>query len=109
MQADKERDVTQQVQELLGLTIEDFTRAVVLPQGKFAEFLSLKGAERRQMLQRLFQLEKYGDQLNQKLKKRVEKSRTEMEHLAAEQAGLGDASRKRRKKLRSSGKRQRKK
>ncbi|RXY99557.1 AAA family ATPase [Fictibacillus sp. S7] len=92
VQADKERDVTQQVQELLGLTIEDFTRAVVLPQGKFAEFLSLKGAERRQMLQRLFQLEKYGDQLNQKLKKRVEKSRTEMEHLAAEQAGLGDAS-----------------
>ncbi|SDM58076.1 exonuclease SbcC [Fictibacillus solisalsi] len=92
VKADKERDVTQQVQELLGLTIEDFTRAVVLPQGKFAEFLSLKGAERRQMLQRLFQLEKYGDQLNQKLKKRVEKSRTEMEHLAAEQAGLGDAS-----------------
>ncbi|MDN4523735.1 SbcC/MukB-like Walker B domain-containing protein [Fictibacillus fluitans] len=92
VQADKEREVTQQVQELLGLTIEDFTRAVVLPQGKFAEFLSLKGAERRQMLQRLFQLEKYGDQLNQKLKKRVEKSKTAMEHLAAEQAGLGDAS-----------------
>lgn len=41
--ADKTNDVNQQVQELLGLTIDDFTRAVVLPQGKFAEFLSLKG------------------------------------------------------------------
>lgn len=51
--ADKTNDVNQQVQELLGLTIDDFTRAVVLPQGKFAEFLSLKGTERRQMLQRL--------------------------------------------------------
>ncbi|MCK6256671.1 AAA family ATPase [Fictibacillus sp. KIGAM418] len=90
--ADKERDVTQQVQQLLGLTIEDFTRAVVLPQGKFAEFLSLKGAERRQMLQRLFQLEKYGDSLNQKLKKRVEEAKGIMDHLSAEQAGLGDAS-----------------
>lgn len=90
--ADKERDVTQQVQQLLGLTIEDFTRAVVLPQGKFAEFLSLKGAERRQMLQRLFQLEKYGDRLNQKLKKRVEEAKSKMEHLSAEQAGLGEAS-----------------
>ena len=31
-----------------------FTRAVVLPQGKFAEFLTLTGKDRRQMLQRLF-------------------------------------------------------
>ncbi|MGG1571833.1 AAA family ATPase [Fictibacillus sp. NRS-1165] len=90
--ADKERDVTHQVQQLLGLTIEDFTRAVVLPQGKFAEFLSLKGAERRQMLQRLFQLEKYGDRLNQKIKKRVEEAKGVLDHLSAEQAGLGDAS-----------------
>lgn len=90
--ADKERDVTRLVQELLGLTIEDFTRAVVLPQGKFAEFLSLKGADRRQMLQRLFQLEKYGDVLNQKLKKRSDEQKNRLNEIAAEQAGLGDAS-----------------
>lgn len=90
--ADKERDVTRLVQELLGLTIEDFTRAVVLPQGKFAEFLSLKGADRRQMLQRLFQLEKYGDVLNQKLKKRSDEQKNRLNEITAEQAGLGDAS-----------------
>ncbi|MBY6036397.1 AAA family ATPase [Fictibacillus nanhaiensis] len=90
--ADKERDVTRLVQELIGLTIEDFTRAVVLPQGKFAEFLSLKGADRRQMLQRLFQLEKYGDVLNQKLKKRSDNQRNRLNEITAEQAGLGDAS-----------------
>jgi DNA repair protein SbcC/Rad50 len=90
--ADKERDVTRIVQELLGLTIEDFTRAVVLPQGKFAEFLSLKGADRRQMLQRLFQLEKYGDVLNQKLKKRSDEQKNRLNEITAEQAGLGDAS-----------------
>ncbi|EIT84538.1 hypothetical protein A374_14450 [Fictibacillus macauensis ZFHKF-1] len=90
--ADKERDVTQHVQQLLGLTIDDFTRAVVLPQGKFAEFLSLKGSDRRQMLQRLFQLEKYGDQLNTKLKKRVDDAKAKSDHLVAEQMGLGEAS-----------------
>lgn len=61
--ADKANEVNKKVEELLGLTIDDFTRAVVLPQGKFAEFLSLKGAERRHMLQRLFNLEQYGDRL----------------------------------------------
>ncbi|MDM5316854.1 AAA family ATPase [Fictibacillus sp. b24] len=90
--ADKERDVTRLVQELIGLTIDDFTRAVVLPQGKFAEFLSLKGADRRQMLQRLFQLEKYGDVLNHKLKKRSDEQRNRSNEITAEQAGLGDAS-----------------
>ncbi|WCN36374.1 SbcC/MukB-like Walker B domain-containing protein [Aneurinibacillus uraniidurans] len=90
--AGKERDVTQCVEDVLGLTVDDFTRAVVLPQGKFAEFLSLKGSERRQMLQRLFHLEQYGDGLNTKLKRRTAESRGKIAELAAEQQGLGDAS-----------------
>ncbi|MEH7235543.1 SMC family ATPase [Bacillus sp. JJ1562] len=90
--ADKTREVDQSVQDLLGLTIDDFTRAVVLPQGKFAEFLSLKGADRRQMLQRLFNLEQYGDKLNKKLKNKLTIARNELNEVAAEQAGLGDAS-----------------
>lgn len=90
--ADKERDVTQTVRDLLGLTNDDFTRAVVLPQGKFAEFLSLKGKERRQMLQRLFHLERYGDRLTEKLKSRTDQAQGEFDQITAEQQGLGDAS-----------------
>ncbi|WP_257349234.1 AAA family ATPase [Pseudalkalibacillus decolorationis] len=90
--ADKERDVTGQVEKVLGLTLTDFTRAVVLPQGKFAEFLSLKGADRRQMLQRLFHLEQYGDKLNNRLKLRLDETRTELKEIVAEQQGLGNAS-----------------
>ncbi|MBM7604146.1 exonuclease SbcC [Metabacillus crassostreae] len=90
--ADKAVDVNEKVYGLLGLTIDDFTRAVVLPQGKFAEFLSLKGAERRQMLQRLFHLEQYGDQLMKKLKKRVTVTRIARNELEAEKTGLGNAS-----------------
>lgn len=90
--ADKLTDVNQAIERLLGLTMKDFTRAVVLPQGKFAEFLSLKGAERRQMLQRLFHLEPYGDRLNKKLKEKLAALSNEWSEVAAEKAGLGDAS-----------------
>ncbi|MFY4774274.1 SbcC/MukB-like Walker B domain-containing protein [Metabacillus sp. RGM 3146] len=90
--ADKANEVNEKIYSLLGLTIDDFTRAVVLPQGKFAEFLSLKGADRRQMLQRLFHLEQYGDVLLKKLRNRMTETRSSYEKLAAEQAGLGDAS-----------------
>ncbi len=90
--ADKNNEVNIKVQELLGLTIDDFTRAVVLPQGKFAEFLSLKGTDRRQMLQRLFHLEQYGDQLMDKLRHRTTKARGQLDTIVAEQQGLGDAS-----------------
>ncbi|MCA1030974.1 SMC family ATPase [Bacillus timonensis] len=90
--ADKTNEVNQHIQDLLGLTIDDFTRAVVLPQGKFAEFLSLKGADRRQMLQRLFNLEQYGDSLNKRLKDRLTEAKSQLSEILAEQAGLGDAS-----------------
>ncbi|OMD53022.1 hypothetical protein BSK56_01980 [Paenibacillus borealis] len=89
--ADKLADVTRCVEEHIGLKMDDFTRAVVLPQGKFAEFLSLRGVDRRQMLQRLFHLEQYGDQLALKLSRRVKENEAALRALEAEQQGLGSA------------------
>jgi exonuclease SbcC len=90
--ADKDGEVTAYVKQILGLEPDDFTRAVVLPQGKFAEFLNLKGAERNKMLQRLFSLEQYGDALNERLKERIDRTQRQYERVAALQQGLGDAS-----------------
>ncbi|KGE18171.1 AAA family ATPase [Paenibacillus wynnii] len=89
--ADKLADVTRCVEEKIGLKMDDFTRAVVLPQGKFAEFLSLRGVDRRQMLQRLFHLEQYGDHLAIKLSKRVKDNEAALRAVEAEQQGLGTA------------------
>ena len=89
--ADKLAEVTRCVEDKIGLKMDDFTRAVVLPQGKFAEFLSLKGSERRQMLQRLFHLEQYGDQLGIKLSRRVKENDGALKAVEAEQQGLGEA------------------
>ncbi|WP_026700866.1 AAA family ATPase [Salibacterium aidingense] len=90
--ADKASDVNKKIETMLGLSIEDFTRAVVLPQGKFSEFLTLRGNERRQMLQRIFQLEKYGDRLIKNVKAKLQKATHEKERLEAEQQGLGEAT-----------------
>ncbi|MFC4778532.1 AAA family ATPase, partial [Paenibacillus sp. GCM10023252] len=90
--ADKLSDVTRCVEQQIGLGMQDFTRAVVLPQGKFAEFLSLTGKDRRSMLQRLFRLERFGDGLALRLQQRVKAAEAAMNQAAAEQQGLGDAS-----------------
>ena len=90
--ADKLAEVTRFVEERIGLNMQDFTRAVVLPQGKFAEFLSLTGKERRSMLQRLFRLERFGDGLALKLSQRMKAAEAALNEAAAEQHGLGDAS-----------------
>src|SRR5690606_29972149 len=90
--ADKLGEVNRCVEERIGLTMQDFTRAVVLPQGKFAEFLSLTGKDRRQMLQRLFSLERYGDGLASRLSQRARATEAALAQAVAEQTGLGDAS-----------------
>ncbi|AXF54959.1 SbcC/MukB-like Walker B domain-containing protein [Salicibibacter kimchii] len=90
--ADKKGAMDREIETMIGLKIEDFTRAVVLPQNKFSEFLSLKGAERSKMLQRLFDLGKYGDDLNEKIKKRLTEESAKKGEIEGEQSGLGDAS-----------------
>jgi exonuclease SbcC len=51
-----ERAVTEKVETLLGLNYDHFTQAVFLPQGRFAEFLKAKPAERRRLLNELLRL-----------------------------------------------------
>lgn len=68
--ADKVGEVKSKIQDIIGLTSDDFTRSVVLPQGKFSEFLKLQDRDRRKMLERIFNLEKYGEKLSNKVKAR---------------------------------------
>lgn len=90
--ADKETEVTASVTEAIGLGPDDFMRAVVLPQGKFVHLLHLKGQERRQMLQRIFRLQAYGEGLRRQVRARHDASRSELALVRGELAGIGDAS-----------------
>jgi exonuclease SbcC len=49
-------EVTAGVTELLGLTYDQFTKAVVLPQGAFADFLTDKPSERQALLRALLEV-----------------------------------------------------
>jgi exonuclease SbcC len=53
-------NVTAAVEELLRLGFEDFTRTVVLPQGKFSQFLDAAPRARQDLLRDLLGLEVYG-------------------------------------------------
>lgn len=55
------------VKEIIGLECDDFLKSVVLPQGKFSEFMTIKDRQRREMLERIFDLNNYGSGLNKKI------------------------------------------
>lgn len=69
--ADKDNQIKSEIDNYIGLSMDDFTRSVVLPQGKFNEFLKLSGTDRRDMLERLFGLQKYGKQMLDKIRKKL--------------------------------------
>lgn len=84
------KNVTEKCQEILGLKLEDFTRTVVLPQGKFSEFLKLEGKDRRNMLERLFSLQKYGDDLSFKLNLKNKEEKRKFDELNGQLKGYED-------------------
>lgn len=61
------RDVDVEVQELLGLSVDQFRQVVLLPQNRFAEFLQSKAADREKIFQTLFNTSRF-QRLTQRLK-----------------------------------------
>jgi exonuclease SbcC len=90
--ADKEREVTQCIIEVIGLNINDFVRSVVLPQNKFQEFLMLSKADKRDMMERLFSLEEYGRKLSEKTNKRIQDLEINIKSKEGSIIALGDIS-----------------
>ncbi|SHK10432.1 AAA family ATPase [Paramaledivibacter caminithermalis] len=81
---DKVSQIDEEVKKIIGLNHQDFTRSVVLPQGKFSEFLKLSGSDRRNMLERILGLEQYGGNLTDKIKKFKKKKEEELQLLKGE-------------------------
>lgn len=51
--------LTNRIQELLGLDFDSFTKTVILPQGKYAEFLGSEPSKRRELLEKILELGVY--------------------------------------------------
>ena len=70
--ASKEQEVKEKIEELIGLDDKQFCQIIILPQGKFKEFLLSKSSEKKETLRSLFNTyfyQKFVEQLQEQAKK----------------------------------------
>lgn len=80
------------IANLFGMTDTEFLKCVALPQGEFAAFLKAKPNERISIIGNIFDLNKYGEELWEKVKNRCEALETEKAVLNGKLTVLGTES-----------------
>jgi DNA repair protein SbcC/Rad50 len=83
--------VKSQVEKILGLTYAHFTQSVLLPQGRFAEFLQAKAAERQDLLVELLAFGVYST-VGQRARERARLAAERMRNAQAAREELADAT-----------------
>jgi exonuclease SbcC len=82
--ASQAREMTDTVESILGMTFDQFTRAVFLPQGKFARFLEDTKSQRLELLEEIFGLDKYGEELRKRARDRRDEIRQTHDRITGE-------------------------
>ena len=77
-------------EKVLKLTYENFRRTIIIPQGRFQEFIELKDTDRTKMMKELFNLGKYD--LDVKIKKVKSENNSLLDNLRGQLTSLGDAT-----------------
>lgn len=76
--------VDDEIEKIIGIGFDEFQKCIALPQGEFASFVKSARAERLAIVGKLFDLERYGDRLVSKIKKK-------RDELSAEISGKEEA------------------
>lgn len=74
--------------DIIGLSYENFKRTVIIPQGRFQEFLQLGNSDRTRMMKELFNLEKF--ELFYKVVSLESKNNQQIQSLQGQMLQLGD-------------------
>jgi len=77
-------------ERIIGLSYDNFRRTIIIPQGRFQEFIELKDAERTRMMKELFQLEKYD--LSRKVGALSKQNDLELSNLDGQMLTLGEVT-----------------
>jgi exonuclease SbcC len=77
-------------ESIIGLSYDNFRRTIIIPQGRFQEFIELKDAERTRMMKELFQLEKYD--LSRNVGSLSKQNDLELSNLDGQLLGLGEVT-----------------
>ncbi|SMO72841.1 exonuclease SbcC [Saccharicrinis carchari] len=80
----------EELESTIGLSYDNFKRTIIIPQGKFQEFLQLKSSERTQMMKELFGLQKY--ELSAKVKNLELENNASIQNLSGRLEQLGEVS-----------------
>jgi exonuclease SbcC len=83
--------VTARVEDLLGLTYRHFTQSVLLPQGRFSEFLHARPGARQDLLVQLLAFGVY-DKIGQRARERAKLAAEHMRNAQRERGELGAAT-----------------
>lgn len=77
-------------ESIIGLSYDNFRRTIIIPQGRFQEFIELKDAERTRMMKELFQLEKYD--LSRNVGSLSKQNDLELSNTEGQLLGLGEVT-----------------
>ena len=78
--------------KIIGVSKKEFLKCIALPQGEFDRFLSDTPAIRKRTLAKIFNLEKFGATLNEKVKRRKELLELRLTAMREKKAIFGDIS-----------------
>ena len=84
-------EVTAQVEDILGLSYRHFTQSVLLPQGRFSEFLQAKATARQDLLVELLAFGVY-EKVGQRARERGKLAAERMRSAQADRDELADAT-----------------
>lgn len=84
------KNTNAKIQEIVGLSFDDFKKCIALPQGEFAQFVKSDRSDRLQLISRLFGLEKYGDQLSAKLREKRAEAKSALDTKEGELLAYGE-------------------
>lgn len=85
--ASKVTEATHEIENLTGLSVDQFRQVMILPQGKFRQLLLAESADREKIFSKLFQTHIY-KQLENRLKEQAAQVRRERENLQQQQLGI---------------------
>ncbi|NIJ51211.1 AAA family ATPase [Dyadobacter arcticus] len=77
-------------ESIIGLGYDNFRRTIIIPQGRFQEFIELRDAERTRMMKELFQLEKYD--LSRNVGSLSKQNDLALSHVDGQLLGLGEVT-----------------
>ncbi len=89
--SDGVKNTNAKIQEIVGLSFEDFKKCIALPQGEFAQFVKSERGDRLRLISRLFGLERFGDVLNARIKEKYAAVKSLCDSKEGELRGYADA------------------